>query len=153
MSFVPARLRAGEIIAGIAGAAVLVDLFAVNWYRAPQLTLTGWQCYGALSWALALSGALAVAMVLTQAALRGPALAVVVDGFTVAVSSITLVWLAVRVLIAAPDGLSAQAGVWLALAAQLALVGAALLATRQEGIREADGPGEIPVISPDDLRS
>ena len=149
MSFVPARLRAGEILAGAAGIVLAISLFAITWYRAPGASLTGWQCFGVLRWLLLASVVLALAMVLTQAALRAPAIPVNVDVVACTVSLITFVWLAVRVLVAGPDGFSTEAGAWLALAAQLFLLAATVLAMRQEGIREEDGPGEIPVVDLD----
>ncbi len=93
--------------------------------------------------------ALGLALVFFQATRRAPALPVSVGVLVVLVGLITLIGLIYRILInePGPDSLIDQKpGAFVGLLATLVIVWGGYLSLREEGVREADGPGEIPTI-------
>jgi hypothetical protein len=135
-----ARLRAGEWLTAASALVMALALFALPWYRRQ----TGWDAVSHLRWLLLIAIVLAAALVVTQAALRTPALPVSLDVITTVVAVPTVLWLIVRVVIDAAA--HQKAGAWLELLGALGILVGSFLALRQEGIRDADGPGEVPVV-------
>jgi hypothetical protein len=134
------RLRAGEWLTAVSVALMLVALFGLAWYRKQS----GWEGVTHLRWLLLISILLGMAVVVAQAAFRAPAVPVSLDMISTVVAIPTVLWLIVRVLIDA--GPHQKAGAWLELLGALGLLVGSFLALRQEGIRDADGPGEVPLV-------
>jgi hypothetical protein len=134
------RLRAGEWLTAAAAALMLVSLLVAHWY--PRRT--GWQSATHLRWLLVIAIVLGTALVITQAALRAPAIPATLDVISIVVTIPTLLWLVLRVVIDA--GAHQRLGGWFELLGAVGLLTGSFLALRREGIREADGPGEIPLV-------
>lgn len=145
-----ARLRSGEWLITAAVVTMLVSLFALHWYGptstagGPLPARNGWTGATHLHWLLALALLVAIAAVVAQAASRAPALPACLDVISIVVSLLGVLWLLFRVVIDAPP--HQLFGAWLGLIAALGLLAGSFLALRQEGILEADGPGEVPVV-------
>lgn len=137
----PARLRRGELLAGVAAAALLVLLLAVHWYGRQ----TGWQVLTSARWAALATVAAAFALVLTQLTLPAPALPVSLSVIVTVLGLLTVVWLIYRVAISAPA--HEQVGAWLGLLSACLIFAGAFLSMREEGIRPEDGPQEIPLVT------
>ena len=146
MNLRPARLRAGEWLAGTAAAALLVLMLAVDWYGAHGATraLTGWQALSHLRWLALATIAAALALAWFQAACRAPALPSVLSVIATVLALGTTIWMIYRVLIQAPAG-EHPVAILGPVCAALILVGA-FLSLRQEGIRPEDGPQQIPLV-------
>jgi hypothetical protein len=161
----PDRLRRGEAAAGLLGVALIVVLVVVGWYHHPAQflprctggspcgqargTLTGWQSFTTVRWAILLCVGLALALALTQMACRGPALPLSLAMLLCVTGGVVTLWLLVRLLLGAPGrSAGATGGGWVELGLLVAVVSAAVGSMRQEGIREADGPGEVPCLDP-----
>ncbi len=140
MRFDLRRLRAGEWLALLAAAVMALALFALRWYPGR----TGWQATSHLRWLLVLTIAVGLALVAAQAVFRAPAIPVSLDAIAVPVTLIAVLWLLYRVAIHAPAG--QRFGAWLELIATAGLLAASVLALRQEGTLERDGPSVIPVV-------
>ncbi len=140
MRFDLRRLRAGECLALLAAAVMAVALFALHWYPGR----TGWQATSHLRWLLVVTIAVGLALVAAQAIFRAPALPASLDVIAVPVTLVALLWLLYRVAInaAAHERFAA----WLELIATAGLLGASVLALRQEGTLGRDGPQVIPVV-------
>ena len=161
MDFQPARLRKGELIVGAGSIVLLASMFLLKWFGltgalAPQAqrlgfatSVNGWHGLTTLRWFMLVTVTLGLALVYFQAARRAPAVPVSVSAIVSTVALITLLALIYRVLIngPGPDSLiDPKAGAFVGLAAALAIVAGGYLSLREEGVMEADGPGEIPTI-------
>lgn len=140
------RLRAGEWLAGAGAAIMAVALFA-HWYgpAAPGGPyLTGWAGIAHLRWVWLVAIAVGLALVVAQAACRAPALPASLSVISTVIALIAVLTLLIRVVI---DPLAHQRfPAWLEFIGACALLVGSFGSLRQEGIRERDGPGEIPVI-------
>jgi hypothetical protein len=121
------RLRAGELIAALGAIVLLIDLFALHWYGAPDRT--GWMAIPTLRWFALVSGALGVLLVVTQAACAGPALPVTLDMIGMLIAGMTTILLAIRL---ATTGASLQAGAYVGAVATAATAVGAYLSYRTE---------------------
>jgi hypothetical protein len=135
------RLRHGELIAAVSALLLLLLLLLAPWYG----SRTGWQGLTGLRWLAALTIAGAFALASCQAALRAPAVPAALAVVVTVLAFLTVLWLLVDVAVHHPAHQRVWAVVGL-LAAGGMLVGA-FRSLRQEGIREVDGPGEIPLVS------
>jgi hypothetical protein len=139
------RLRWPEWLIATSGVLLLVAILALPWYQGSHGSLNGWHGVTHLRWVLVVTVALALIAALAQAALRSPAIPVTLTlfaGFAGAASVVVLIY---RVL-ADPPGGSRQAGGFVALVGALGILYASWESLRTDGVAEADGPGEIPVI-------
>lgn len=158
----PARLRQGEILAGVAGLILLVVLFAVPWYGlsgtfAPTAaslglptTSTGWDGLTTIRWLLLLTALAALALALAQAACRGPALPACLGVVVIVLGFISTVALIVRVGLDLPGPshvVERRAGAFIGLAATALILVGGYRSLRQEGVLERDGPREIPTVA------
>jgi hypothetical protein len=71
-----ARLRRGELLAGIGAVALLVFLFALPWLSAAGHNRAGWSALPTVRWLLVITALTGLGLVVTQAALRAPAVPV-----------------------------------------------------------------------------
>jgi len=161
MDLTPSRLRKGEWIVGAGSIVLLASMFLLEWYGktgalAPQAeragfstSVNGWHGLTTLRWFMLVTSIIGLALVFSQASRRSPAWPVSLGVVGVVISLITLIALIFRVLInePGPDRLIDQkAGAFVGLIATLAIVWGGYLSLREEGVREADGPGEIDTI-------
>lgn len=135
------RLRLGEYLAALGSAALLVALFALNWYCRP--TIVGWHAIPTLRWFVLISAALGLGLVLTQAAMRGPALAVTLDLLGMLTAGLTTILIAIRMI---TTGATLWTGAWVGVgAAALTALGAFRAMRTEQGWRP--GPDhEIEVV-------
>jgi hypothetical protein len=134
------RLRAGEWLTAVSVVLMVVALFALHWSGGR----TGWQAVTHLRWLLLIALLPGAALAIAQAAFRAPAIPATLDVICTVLAIPTVLWLILRVVI--DPGADEQVGAWLELLGALGLLVGSFLALRQEGIREDDGPGEIPLV-------
>jgi type II secretory pathway component PulM len=146
MDLDPARLRHGEVLAGVGAVLLIVFMFAGNWYGHGSGSRTGWQALTDLRWLVAVTIVCALALTITQATRRSPAVPVTLSVIVTVLGLITVLALIYRVLIDPPA--HERAFAYLGLLSALVLAYGGYASMRQEGIAERDGPGEIPVIRP-----
>jgi cytochrome bd-type quinol oxidase subunit 2 len=125
------RLRAGEWIAAIGGVALLVALF-LPWYDEGAASPTGWESFAVLDVIFALVGVAAVLLLVVTAQQRSPALPLAMASLLTLGSVVVLVLAVFRVIDLPSDASARDAGVWLALAASLAIFAGGALAMRDE---------------------
>ena len=136
----PRRLRAGEWIAALAGAGLLVALF-LPWYEGrvvcvrgpcPQPERTGWEALAVNDVVLALVAAVALSLLIVTATQRVPAVPIALEALLTFAGVLATILVLVRVGWT-PEGLSDRAiGVWLALACAVGIVAGAMVAMRDE---------------------
>jgi hypothetical protein len=148
MTVAPSRLRGGEWLAALGAVVMIVALFGLRWYGpAPGAPTArdGWNGTDHLHWLLALAILVGVALVVTQAACRAPAIPASLSVVSSVVAAITILFLLIRVVIDAQP--HQEAGAWIELLGALALFVGSYRSLRQEGIAPQDGPQEIPVLT------
>jgi hypothetical protein len=152
--FRASRVRLPELIVGVAALALMVDAFAVRWYGSGD----AWSTLTVLRYLILLCAVGGLAVLCVQGGCRAPAVPICTTTIELLLSLLTTVTLAYRVL-AGPPGLPssapARAGVYVGLALCIAIALGAYRSMRLDGIRDADGPGEISRLSvpPLDLTS
>jgi hypothetical protein len=146
MDLDPARLRRGELLAGVGAVLLLVFMLAGKWYGHGAHARTGWEALTTLRWLLVVTIAAAFALVLAQIARRAPAIPVTLSLVVSLLGLLSVLALIYRVLINAPA--HEQAGAFLGLASALALAYGGFLSLREEGIARRDAPSDIPVVRP-----
>ena len=126
------RLRVGEWLAGIGGAALLVSLF-LDWYGGA----TGWRSFSVVDVLLALAGVLAVGLAAVTAAHKAGAVPIALASLLGSASMVSLLLVVWRVL--DPPGTEGgrDAGLWIGLAACAAMVAGAFAAMKDERYPEA----------------
>ena len=114
------RLRLGEYLAALGSVALLVALFALNWYCNPEIG--GWRAIPTLRWFLLVSAVLGLALAVTQLAMRGPALPVTLDLLGMLVAGLTTILTVIRMI---TTGATLWTGAWVGVgAAALTALGA-----------------------------
>jgi uncharacterized membrane protein YdcZ (DUF606 family) len=124
---VAGRLRAGELLAGLGAVVLFVALFTLPWYDDPNRS--GWHAIATLRWFALVAGLLGVALVLAQAAMEGPGLAVSLDLLGMLVAGLTTILLAIRLL---TTGASLGTGAYVGVLATAATALGAYRAMRTE---------------------
>ncbi len=133
----PARVRAGEWLAGAAGALLLVALF-LDWYErtavpaargstayAPMSSaLTAWQAFSATDVLLALLALSGLALLAVQLTRRSPALPTAMSVVTVTCGIVAVLLVLVRLIAQPGDNAAVEIapGAWLALLGALGLL-------------------------------
>jgi hypothetical protein len=130
------RLRAGEWVAAVSGAALFLSLF-LPWYSAGGEDATAWQSLAAIDVVLALVAAVAAALLPVTASQRVPAVPVALSAFVTIAGLIGLLLVLVRLasLPGAADG--REPGLWLALLAAIGIVAGGAFAMRDERLSPA----------------
>jgi hypothetical protein len=146
------RLRAGEWIAAVAGAVLVVSLF-LPWYEAGDVSSSAWEAFGLMDVLLLVSGAMGIALLVITAVQRTAAVGIATDAITLIVTAAIAVVALIRVL-NLPDDLGADAGratfAWIGLLAAFGVPGGALLAMRDERLSKPGRPTDssgVPVAS------
>jgi hypothetical protein len=142
MGFDPARLRRGELLAGVSGVLLLVFLLAGKWAGSHS----GWQGLVSLRWLLVVTIAAAFGLVFAQTTRRSPAVPVTLSLIVMILGVISVLALIYRVLISPPAHQHAAA--YLGLLSAIGLAYGGYLSLREEGIARRDAPAEIPVVRP-----
>ena len=125
------RLRAGEWIAALGGVALLLALF-LPWYDEGAVSLTGWESFAVLDVIFALVGVAAVLLLVVTAQQRSPAVPLAMSSLLTLGGLVALVLAVIRVAYLPSDASARDVGVWLALAASLAIFAGGALAMRDE---------------------
>lgn len=167
------RLRTGEWLAGLGAVVLLVSLLVLHWYGlslrgfslhgvslragwysyAPLArhsapgpiipALTGWQAIETLRWFALATVVAGLALVVAQAALRGPALPVTLDLIGMLVAGLTTILLVIRL---ASTAAPLRFGAFVGLAAAGAVTIGAYQAMRTEAGWDPDAPHpEVPI--------
>jgi hypothetical protein len=156
-------VRPGEVLAGAAGLALLGLLF-VDWYGTTiafgaldrlDLGLTAWEAFSVTDIVLALVAVLAIALAVTNAAGRGPALPVAL-GVLTSTAGLAATLLVLYRIVNQPgpnDVIEVRTGAWLALAATAAVFFGGWLALSDETPRPVDPPAPEPERRPAPARS
>ena len=113
-----ARLRFSEWLAAASAVALIVFVFALDWYNGSP-PRNGWQALPTLRWLLLVAAALVIVTVLAQALAPAPGLSVALDVVSLVVTAITSLLLIIRL---ATTGASLCPGAFLGLAASLGMV-------------------------------
>ena len=162
------RLRRGELVVGASALLLLVSMF-VDWYGVkltvprvgsvvlPIGSTDAWDAFAVIDIYLLVTVIVSVALVLAQAAFRAPAVPVSVSVITIVLGGVAAILVLIRII--DPPGFSGvppilashlsrtlKAGAFLGLAATIGITVGSYQSLRQEGIRESDGPGEIPTV-------
>jgi hypothetical protein len=135
------RLRLGEYLAALGSVALLVSLFALNWYCNP--TIGSWRAIPTLRWFILVSALLGLALVLTQAVMRGPALAVTLDVLGMLVAGLTTILIAIRLI---TTGATVWTGAWVGVGAAALTALGAFRALRTEQGWTPGGDREVELI-------
>lgn len=128
------RLRAGEWIAGLGGAALLVSLF-LPWYGGAArglTTVTGWQSLAVLDVLLALAALGALALPVVTAAQRVPAVPIALASLVTMEGLLAAALVLVRVGFVPGEADGREWGLWLGLAGALAILAGGAAAMRDE---------------------
>jgi hypothetical protein len=136
------RLRLGEWLAAAGGVALILSLALATWYRPRRLPgLTGFESFTVVDLYLVVVAAAGIALALSQAMQRGPALPVGVGVLTVVLALVGLLLLSYK-LVDQPgpnEFMEVAAGAWIGLAATAVVLAGAWLSLRDEHV-----PGERP---------
>ncbi len=125
------RLRAGEWIAALGGVALLVALF-LPWYDEGAVSPTGWESFAVLDVIFALVGVAAVLLLVVTAQQRSPAVPLAMASLLTLGGLVALVLAVIRVADLPSNASARGTGVWLALAASLAISAGGAVAMRDE---------------------
>jgi hypothetical protein len=150
------RVRAGEIVAGVAGAVLLLSLF-LEWYtvRGRAEGLTAWGAFSFVDLLAALVALLGIALAVSQVVGRGPALPVAVAVVTTTLGLAATLLVLYRILNqpGPNDVIGVAAGAWLGLAACLGVFLGAWLALSDERPRPVDPAPPEPERRPTPART
>ncbi len=147
-----ARLRAGELIAGVAALALLACMGLLPWFGvgatrasgAAAYSVDGWHGLTHLRWLMLATIALSLGLVIAQGTRRAPALPATLSVILTVLGAVNALLLAYRVLVDPPGaGTGQRVGAFLGLISAVAIGYGAYRSLRREGIREGDGPDEI----------
>ena len=130
------RLRAGEVVASLSGAVLLVSLF-LPWYSSDGEEASAWQALSAIDVVLALVALLAASLLPVTATQRVPAVPLALSAFVTLAGLIGLLLVLVRLgsLPGAADG--REWGLWLGLLAAAGIVAGGGFAMRDERLSPA----------------
>ena len=130
------RLRAGEWIVALSGAALFVSLF-LPWYGESR---TGWQALAVNDAILAVIAAAAIGVLVVTATQRVPAVPVAFEAIVTWLGLVAVVLVLVRVVW--PAG-GREWGLWVALASAVSLTAGAWIGMREERMAGTPPPPEI----------
>jgi hypothetical protein len=142
------RLRAGEWLLALSGAALIVSLF-LNWYERGPTGLSGWEAFTVIDGILAVVGVIALVAVVLTASQPTPALSISLESLTVLFGLLATVLALIRVL-DQPDlapGYDLAAGAFIGLAGAVGVFASALVAIRDERLDPSTDLTGRPVAS------
>jgi hypothetical protein len=130
------RLRAGEWITAVSGAALFVSLF-LPWYGPGGDEASAWEALSAIDVVLAFVAVFAIALLPVTASQRVPAVPIATSAFVTLAGLIALVLVLVRIVNLPGDVDGREPGLWLGLVAAFGVVAGAALAMRDERLSPA----------------
>ena len=137
------RLRAGEWIAAVAGAVLIVSLF-LPWYDAGSLDVTAWEAFSVFDVLLFVAGAIGVGVLAIIASQGTAAVGIATQALAFLVTAPIAVLTLLRVLNTPGDLDAAGAGratfAWVGLLAALGVAVGCMVAMRDERISSAANP-------------
>jgi hypothetical protein len=150
------RLRVGEWIVAVSGAALLLSLF-LPWYETDGgAAATGWEGLAVVDVVLAGIVAAVVALLLVTATQRVPAVPVALDSLVALAGFVGALLVSLRVL-NLPDGAADREwALWLGLAASLGIVAGGMLAMRDERLSKPGSHTDLtgrPVPPPSEIET
>jgi hypothetical protein len=137
----PRRLRVGEVVLGLAGAALVAGLF-LQWYSSPGLT--GFEALDVADVILVPIAVAALAVPVVTAAQRVPAVPVAMEALVTLAGLLASVLVLFRVLNLPGGATGRDVGLWLALAGALGIVAGAFASMRDERLSK---PGRSTDVS------
>jgi hypothetical protein len=142
------RLRAGEWLLALSGAALLVSLF-LDWYHAGSSGVSGWEAFTVIDGILAVVAVIALAAVVLTATQPTPALSISLESLTVPFGLLAAVLALIRVLDQPdlPPGYDLAAGAFIGLAGAVGVFASALIAMRDERLDPSTDATGRPVAS------
>jgi hypothetical protein len=150
------RVRTGEIVAGVAGAVLLLSTF-LEWYtvRGRAEGLTAWGAFSFVDLLVALVAVLGIALAASQVIGRGPALPVALGVITTTLGLAATLLVLYRILNqpGPNDVIGVALGAWIGLAASLGVFLGAWLSLSDERSRPADPPPPVPERRPTPART
>jgi carbon starvation protein CstA len=129
------RLRDGEWLAGAAALLLLASLF-LDWYGVGAGGASAWQAFGVLDVVLAALALVPLALVVTQATRRSPAIPVALSVLTTLAGALAALLIVVR-LIAQPGPnalVTVEPGAWLGLLAAVLVTAGGWRSMRVEAV-------------------
>ena len=143
------RLRAGELLAAVGAACVIVSLFVPS-YQSPTGSLDAWDTFGPGVALLIVAAIAALVLVLGSLAERSTAVPVAAAVWSVLFGLVAVIAAVVRVLERPDHATSLAAGAWLALAGAVAILLGAWQTMRDEhgSLYEAAAPEPRPRPAP-----
>ncbi len=150
------RVRTGEIVAGVAGAVLLLSTF-LEWYtvRGRAEGLTAWSAFSFVDLFVALVALLGIALALSQVIGRGPAVPVAIGVITTTLALAATLLVLYRILNqpGPNDLIGVGIGAWIGLAACLGVFLGAWLSLSDERPRPSDPVPPVPERRPTPARS
>ena len=144
-----ARLRAGEWLAGAAAVVLLGSLF-LDWSRAPVGGASAWEAFDVLDFVLAALALVPLALFVTQATRRCPAIPVTFSVLTALAGALATLLIAVRLIDQpGPNALiTVEAGAWLGLLAALLATAGGWRSMRVEAVPHTPAPAVTDMPAP-----
>ncbi len=153
------RLRAGEWIAAVSGALLVVSLF-LPWYTGAGIEASAFEAYTVLDVLLLLVGLLGIGLLVVTAVQRTAAVGVACDTLLTIVAGLVVVLAAIRAANLPDDLAAAGAGrgafLWIGLAAALGVLAGALIAMRDERLSKPGKPTDAtgaPIDAPPEIET
>ncbi len=142
------RLRAGEWLLALSGAALFVSLF-LDWYKAGSSGVTGWQAFTVIDGILAAVALIALVAVILAATQPTSALSISLESLTVLFGLLAAILALIRVLDQPdlPPGYDLGAGAFMGLAGAFGVFASALIAIRDERLNPGTDATGRPVAS------
>jgi len=137
--FVASRLRPAEWLIGAAALALALDASLLPWFGSEN----AWQALRFTRYVIAVAILGGLASWWLQGTRRSPAMPICATVTTLSLCTLALIALVWCVLIDTPGSGHVRAGAYVGLVFSAALTAATYRSVRLDGIRDADGPGEI----------
>jgi hypothetical protein len=162
MEFDASRLRSGELIVGVSAVLLFIFMF-LSWYGSPgsfglpNVSDDAWDAFSVIDLFLLLTVIVALALVVTQATRRSPAIPVSLSVITTTLAGLSVLLILFRMIdppgiVDVPAGLGAHLdrtldiGIYLGLAASLGILYGGYRSMRVEGLAPRDARTEIETV-------
>jgi hypothetical protein len=132
-----------EWIVGLAALALAIDVYLTHWYGSAD----AWSALSVLRYGIVVCAVGGLAVFCAQGLCRGPAVPICTTAIEFLVAGVVGIALVYRVLIDPPGSQPVRSGAYIGLVLCAAVALGAYRSMRLDGIRDADGPGEIELRS------
>ena len=136
----------GEWLVGLAGAVLLVSLF-LSWFD----DRSGWESFAVTDVIVLMVAVGALALLLVTARFSSASPAIAYEAMLTLIGTVVFAVVAIRLIAPPGDGVSRELGAWLGLLASAGVVGASLVAMRDERRSRPGNPTDssgVPVSEP-----